>query len=72
MTGKQVIESMDNAWRALCAQYDNDRDEATRRALNLLSRITAKMRSEFDEAEKNDGKQISIFEWLEWLNSDAE
>lgn len=72
MTGKQVIESMDNAWRALCVQYDNARDEETRRALNLLSRVTQKMRSEFNEAEKNDGKQITIEEWLAWLNSDEE
>lgn len=72
MTGKQVIESMDNAWRALCVQYDNNRDEETRRALNLLSKITAIMKSEFDEAEKNDGKQITIEEWLAWLNFDEE
>ena len=72
MTGKQVIESMDNAWRALCVQYDSARDEETRRALNLLSRITAKMKNEFDEAKKNDGKQITIEEWLAWLNSDEE
>ena len=72
MTGKQVIESMDNGWRALCVQYDNARDEETRRALNLLSKITAKMKSEFDKAEKNDGKQITIEEWLAWLNSEED
>ena len=72
MTGKQVIESMDNAWRAMCEQYDNARDEETRRALILLGRLTTEMKSKFDEAEKNDGKQITIEEWLAWLNSDAE
>lgn len=72
MTGKQVIESMDNAWRALCEQYQNAPDDETRRVLNLVGKIVTKMRCEFNEAEKNDGKQITIEEWLAWLNSDAE
>lgn len=72
MTAKQVIESMDNAWRALCTQYENARDEETRRAINLLSKIIGRMKSEFDESEKNEGKQITIDEWLAWLNSDEE
>ena len=72
MTGKQVIETMDNAWRAVCVQYQNAPDDETRRVLNLVGKIVTKMKSEFDEAEKNDGKQITFEEWFEWLNSEKD
>ena len=39
MTGKEVIESLDNAWRALTRQYDKNPDEGTRCGMNLLAKI---------------------------------
>lgn len=72
MTSKQVIESMNNAWRALVTQYQNAPDEETRRVINIVSKIIIKMETEFNKAEKNNGKQITVEEWLAWLNSDAE
>lgn len=70
VTAEDVIVSLDNAWRALSQQYDKSRSEEVRNALNMVGKICAKVTSEMSEKNKGDtGTQISIEEWLEWLNS---
>ena len=66
MKDTEVIESLNNAWRALCERYDITRNEETRRALNLLREIINK--ADFEVKESNKEKQISIEEWIRWLN----
>lgn len=48
MTDYQVIESFNNAWRALCKRYREYPDAGTQQALNMLGRIIAKV-EEFEE-----------------------
>ncbi len=73
MKDTEVIESLNNAWRALCERYDITRNEETRRALNLLREIINKADFEVKESNKkkqqiSKEKQISIEEWIRWLN----
>lgn len=73
MKDTEVIESLNNAWRALCERYDITRNEETRRALNLLREIINKADFEVKESNKEKQqirkeKQISIEEWIRWLN----
>lgn len=51
MKDTEVIESLNNAWRALCERYDITRNEETRRALNLLREIINK--ADFEVKESN-------------------
>ena len=70
VTAENVIESIDNAWSALCRQYDEVRSEDVRIALNMVGKICMKVKSEMSKKNKNVTEpQISIEEWLEWLNS---
>lgn len=73
MKDTEVIESLNNAWRALCERYDITRNEETRRALNLLREIINKVDFKVKESNKkkqqiSKEKQISIEEWIRWLN----
>ena len=68
MTDLEVVESLNNAWRALCRQYDDDHCEQTRQALNMLDKITGKVKREVEESHRE--RQITIEEWLDMLNSE--
>ena len=73
MKDTEVIESLNNAWRALCEWCDITCNEETRRALNLLREIINKADFEVKESNKekqqiSKEKQISIEEWIRWLN----
>ena len=46
MTDAEVVESLNNAWRAMCRQYDKNPDETMRWALNIVSRVVAKVEYE--------------------------
>ncbi len=70
MTDLEVVESLDNAWRALCRQYDDCRCEQTRQALNMLAKITDKVKREVEESHRET--QITIEEWLAMLNSEED
>lgn len=61
----KVIESLNNAWRALTRQYDEYPDESTRRALNLLNKIIERIKTEL--RNPNEWKQITIEEWIKML-----
>lgn len=65
MNDKQVIESFDNAWRALCKEYEYSPSDDVRTALNQLGKIITKVKS----AESNSKKthQIEIEEWLKFF-----
>ena len=70
VTAEDVLESIDNAWRAIAQQYQNNSCEELRCACNLLGKICAKVRGEANRKNKGDnGEQISIDEWIKWLNS---
>lgn len=70
VTAENVLESIQNAWNALIEQYTNCPSEEMRNAINLVGRICAKVKSQMSEKEKGtQGEQISIEEWIEWLNS---
>lgn len=62
MTDREVVESFDNAWRALARRYQKYPDEGTRCALNLLSKMIREVKSEVEESHRE--KQITIDEWI--------
>ena len=69
MTAEEILKSIDNAWTALAQQYNSAPDDYTRRAMNLIAKIISKVKSEFD-TENSREAQISIEEWLAWLESE--
>lgn len=72
MKDTDVIESLNNAWRALCRRYNDIhyRNETTRNALNLLSGIIGEVERQVKES--NTAKQMTIEEWLDWLEKEEE
>lgn len=68
MKDTEVIESMNNAWRALARRYQKSPDGAVRNAMNMLSGII----NEVDRAVKDSNRvqQITIDEWIEMLKED--
>lgn len=66
MTDREVIESFNNAWRALCKQYRKYPSGEVQSALNMLNKIIGKVESEVEESHLE--RQITIDEWLEMLN----
>lgn len=70
MKDTKVLESFNNAWRAMCRQYREYRSEEMRIALNILGKIIAKVESEVEESHKEE--QITIDEWLAMLNEGLE
>lgn len=65
MTDKEIMESFENAWRALARQYQKYPDESTRCGLNLLSKIIRQVKSEVEDAKRNG--QVTIDEWIDTL-----
>lgn len=65
MKDTEVIESFDNAWRALARWYSSHPHESTRQALNMLSRIIDEVKSKVEKSKEQ--KQITIEEWIAML-----
>lgn len=65
MTDTEVVESLDNAWRALARQYERYRDDGIRCGMNLLAKVIGKVRSEVEESHRE--KQITVEEWIAML-----
>lgn len=66
----EIVESLDNAWRALNKQYSQNPIEEVRIATNLLAKIIGKVNQDYISKKKKEKPgQITIEEWLEWLNS---
>ena len=65
MTGREVIESFDNAWRALCGQYRKNPDGELQRSLNFLGKIIGIVKTEVEKTD--EVKQITVDDWIEML-----
>lgn len=63
MSDKDVMESFENAWRALAKQYTKYPDETMKNAMNLLSNMIGRVKSEVKKSHEE--RQITIDEWLE-------
>ena len=66
MTAQEVIDSLNNAWRALARSYSEHPNVELQCAMNVTARIIARVEGEMKEREPKEG-QISIEEWLSWL-----
>lgn len=66
MTDTEVVESFNNAWRAMCKQYDKNPNESMRWALNMIGKIIAKVEGEVKQSHIT--RQITIDEWIAVLN----
>lgn len=62
MSDIEVIESINNAWRALAK---TNLDETQRVAMNMLARMIGKVKSEVEESHRE--YQITVDEWIEML-----
>ncbi len=70
MTDREVIESFNNAWRALCRQYKEYPRADIQSALNMLGRIIREVESEVKKSHREG--QITLEEWIEMLNERLE
>ena len=71
MTGQEVIDTMNNAWRALVRQYKANPGEDIQCALNLLAKICNHIECAYKESEKRakrEAEQITIEEWIAFLS----
>lgn len=68
MTDRQVIESLDNAWRALEKRYGKYPDNGIRHGMNLLAKIIGQVKSEVEKSHEE--RQITIEEWMEMLQKE--
>jgi hypothetical protein len=65
----KIISALDNAWYALCAQYNDTPCDEIRHAMNLLAKIINKTKAEFIELNKEkEQEQITLDDWLDFLN----
>lgn len=63
-----VLDSLDNAWKEMSEQYTSSPSEETRQALNLLSKIVSKVRSDFEKQTKiNNNDSISTKDFLDFF-----
>lgn len=69
MKDHDVVESLNNAWRALCRQYGKQREESLRMVLNLLSKIIGEVESGVRKSHMV--QQITIEEWMRILNEEG-
>ena len=68
----EIINSLDNAWRALFEHYENTCDEQVRIALNLIAKFTNKVKADFtDKKKREEPHQITIEEWLNFINNEV-
>lgn len=74
MTDTEVVESFENAWRALVKLYDNNPTEETRVALNMLSKIIGQVKSEVQaqkEEKQKEHRRIELEQWIGWFTEEA-
>lgn len=65
-----VIQTLENAWYALCERYNKCPDETIRSATNITASIIAETKRRLLEIKHTEQKKkdsISIAEWCEWL-----
>lgn len=68
MTDRQVIESFDNAWRALCRQYRAYPSAEVQSAINMLGRMIGQVKREVEESHRDH--QITVDEWIRMLEGE--
>ena len=66
MTDKEVVESFNNAWRAMCKQYRKYPTQELQTALNMLGHIIGNVKSEVEKSHRN--RKITLDEWIAFLN----
>lgn len=69
-TGNDVLQSLDNCWRALCQRMRENPTADTQYIMNLLGRIITTAKSEAQRRVQTANKQISIEEWIAWFKED--
>lgn len=62
----EVLQSLNNAWVAMCRQYRSNPEGDIQRAMNILAKVIGEVQSEYKK--KQDPQQISIDDWLKWFN----
>lgn len=70
MTPDDVIKSFENAWRGLATFYEAHPSENTRTALNMLSKIIGKVKSEIEKEKSEqikEQKRIELEQWIAWF-----
>lgn len=65
MTDMEMIESLNNAWKALSKQYEKERSEGIRCGMNLLAKVISKVKAEIKESHKEG--QVTLEEWMDML-----
>ena len=72
MDGKEVYQSMENAWLALCQEMRRCPTAETQRSMNLLRRMLIQLKAKMEAAEKENEQAgtMTTEEWLAWLNED--
>lgn len=70
MDGKEVYQSMENAWLALCQEMRRCPTAETQRAMNLLRRMLVQVKAKMEAAEKKkeQANAVTTEEWLAWFN----
>lgn len=78
MTGKEVYDSLNNAWLALCQLMREHPEADTQRAMNLLRRMMLEVHQRITDTEKAEQsakaeqaakaeQQITMEDWMKWL-----
>lgn len=65
-----LIETLDNAWRALADSYTQCPDETIRSATNIITSVIAETKRrlfQIKETERRERESVSLDEWREWL-----
>lgn len=76
MSGEEILESMDNSWKALNRIYSTRPDDSIRMAANIVARIIGEVKSEAENFHQKEDKtnregQITIEEWIAFLNGEG-
>lgn len=67
MTADDVIKSFENAWHGLAKFHNAHPPENTRVALNMLSKIIGKIKSEIEKEKSEQIKEQKIIELEQWI-----
>lgn len=71
MENEDIFKTLDNCWLALCQQMRAHPEADTQRAMNLLARILNAAKAETRKRKTTATPQVSIGEWLAWLEKEA-
>lgn len=73
MIGDDILESLDNAWKAMAVQYNNCPNDGIRCGMNLLAKIIEEVHAEARRDAKigkaGENRQITLEEWLAVLGA---